>query len=136
MATSSTSGSGLGGDAGLVERRRRRSGDPRKRDPKAGPDARKARARFGSTTPRLFTAPLVSGDPGPCGCGCALTDASTFGFEAVRFAEEVVKFVKAGSKGRPHMPARKAVRSQVDRRRQGVVQHFIHRASLILCDPT
>ncbi len=93
MATSSTSGSGLGGDAGLVERRRRRSGDPRKRDPKAGPDARKARARFGSTTPRLFTAPLVSGDPGPCGCGCALTDASTFGFEAVRFAEEVVKTV-------------------------------------------
>ena len=89
MATSSISGTGLGVDGRLAERRRRRSGDPR--DPKAGPDARKARQRFGSTTPRLFTPPLVSGDPGPCGCGCALTDESTFGFEAVRFAEQVVK---------------------------------------------
>lgn len=88
---SSSSGAGLGSGGRLAERRRRRSGDPRKRDPKAGPDARQARARFGSTTPRLFTAPLVSGDPGPCGCGCALTDESSFGFEAVRFAHDVLK---------------------------------------------
>lgn len=73
-------------------KRRRRSGDPRKRDPRSGPDARKkAQARFGKTTPRLFTPPLVSGEPGPCGCGCAHTDATTLGFEAVRFAEETVQ---------------------------------------------
>ena len=92
MATSSTSDPGPEGDAKLAERRRRRSGDPRKRDPRNAPDARKqAQKRFGKTTPRLFTPPLVTGDPGPCGCGCALTDETTFGFEAVRFAEEIVK---------------------------------------------
>ena len=91
--TSSISGAGLGGVDRLAERRRRRSGDPRKRDPKGGLDARKARVRFGSATPRLFTAPLAVGDPGLCGCGCALTDESTFGFEAVRFAEQVVKVI-------------------------------------------
>lgn len=44
----------------------------------------------GSTTPRIFTKPLATGKPGPCGCGCALTPASSLGFEAVRFAEEIV----------------------------------------------
>ena len=87
---SSRSEPGLQTDA-QVEKRRRRSGDPRKRDPKAGPDARKARQRFGSTVPRLFTPPLATGEPGSCGCGCALTDATTLGFEAVKFAEQIVK---------------------------------------------
>lgn len=44
----------------------------------------------GSTTPRLFTRPLVVGPPGPCGCGCALTLETSAGFQAVEFAESVV----------------------------------------------
>jgi hypothetical protein len=44
----------------------------------------------GSTTPRLFTPPLVSGRPGPCGCGCALTAATSKGFSAVEFVETVI----------------------------------------------
>jgi hypothetical protein len=44
----------------------------------------------GSTTPRLWTKPLVFGSPGPCGCGCALTPETSLGFSAVRFAEEVL----------------------------------------------
>ena len=90
---SSSSGPRRGADGTLAERRQGRSGDPRKRDPKVGPDAGKARQRFGSTVPRLFTPPLPVGVPGPCGCGCALTDATTLGFEAVRFAEQIVKAV-------------------------------------------
>lgn len=43
----------------------------------------------GSTLPRLFTPPLVTGPPGACGCGCALTRATTDGFELVSFAEEI-----------------------------------------------
>lgn len=35
-----------------------------------------------------MTPPLVTGRPGPCGCGCALTSDSSLGFQAVRFAEE------------------------------------------------
>ena len=90
MPTSSSSGTEQGVAAKLVDRRQARSGDPRKRDPKAGPDARKAQQLLGRTTPRLFTPPLATGHPGPCGCGCALTDETTLGFEAVRFAEQVV----------------------------------------------
>jgi len=45
---------------------------------------------LGSITPRLFTPPLVQGPPGPCGCGCALSDATSYGFRAVSFAEEVL----------------------------------------------
>lgn len=45
----------------------------------------------GQTTPRLFTPPLATGEPGPCGCGCALTDATTLGFQAVAFAETVMR---------------------------------------------
>ncbi len=45
---------------------------------------------MGRTTPRLWTPPLVQGPSGPCGCGCALTPATSKGFSAIRFAEEVV----------------------------------------------
>jgi hypothetical protein len=44
----------------------------------------------GSTTPRLFTAPLAVGPPGPCGCGCALTPRTSRGYEAVEFATDVL----------------------------------------------
>lgn len=43
--------------------------------------------RLGSTTPRIFTPPLVTGPPGPCGCGCALTPATSLGFSALAFAK-------------------------------------------------
>lgn len=46
---------------------------------------------LGSTTPRLWTPPLVTGRPGPCGCGCALTPATSRGFEAVDFAQDVLE---------------------------------------------
>src|SRR5690606_24081977 len=49
-----------------------------------------APALVGRTTPRIWTKPLVDGPSGPCGCGCALTPETSFGFQAVRFAEEVV----------------------------------------------
>lgn len=45
---------------------------------------------LGSILPRVFTAPLVIGPPGPCGCGCALTPETSDGFEAVEFAERVL----------------------------------------------
>jgi hypothetical protein len=45
---------------------------------------------LGSTLPRLFTPPLVAGAPGPCGCGCALTDATSLGFDVVQFATDVL----------------------------------------------
>jgi len=45
----------------------------------------------GFTTPRVFTRPLAQGDPGPCGCGCALTPETTRGFEAVAFATNVLR---------------------------------------------
>lgn len=44
----------------------------------------------GSTTPRIFTAPLVTGGPGPCGCGCALSPATSLGFSAVDFGRDVL----------------------------------------------
>lgn len=50
----------------------------------------------GSTTPRLFTRPLVEGPPGPCGCGCALTPQTSRGFEVADFAADVLQ--------RPLMP--------------------------------
>lgn len=43
----------------------------------------------GRTEPRLWTRPLVVGPPGPCGCGCALTPATSYGFEFVEFAEGI-----------------------------------------------
>jgi hypothetical protein len=44
----------------------------------------------GSTLPRLFTPPLVEGPPGPCGCGCALSEATSYGFAVVEFADVVL----------------------------------------------
>lgn len=45
---------------------------------------------LGRTEPRLFTPPLVTGPPGPCGCGCALTPETSFGFDVDEFATEVL----------------------------------------------
>ena len=45
---------------------------------------------LGSTTPRIWTPPLVKGRRGPCGCGCALTPKTSLGFSAVEFAEQVI----------------------------------------------
>lgn len=49
----------------------------------------------GRTEPRVFTPPLVEGPPGPCGCGCALTPATSFGFDIVEWAAAL---------GRPYDP--------------------------------
>jgi len=45
---------------------------------------------LGSTRPRLHTPPLVTGPPGPCGCGCALDYGTSYGFAAVDYAEQVL----------------------------------------------
>lgn len=45
---------------------------------------------LGRTVPRVFTAPLVAGPPGPCGCGCALTRDTSDGFDAADFAADVL----------------------------------------------
>lgn len=45
---------------------------------------------LGKTTPRIATPPLVTGPPGPCGCGCALTPKTSEGFRAVDFARDVL----------------------------------------------
>lgn len=45
---------------------------------------------MGSTTPRLAPTPLIIGAPGPCGCGCALDEDSSYGFEVVDFAENIL----------------------------------------------
>jgi len=45
---------------------------------------------LGSVLPRLYTPPLITGPPGPCGCGCALTAATSYGFAAVEFADQVL----------------------------------------------
>lgn len=47
---------------------------------------------LGSVTPRLFTPPLVLGDPGPCGCGCALTDETSMGFAVAEWAADVLHY--------------------------------------------
>lgn len=44
----------------------------------------------GSTTPRIWSKPLIEGPPGGCGCGCALTPETSRGFEAVEFASTVL----------------------------------------------
>jgi hypothetical protein len=46
-------------------------------------------AVYGSPLPRIWTPPLVTGDPGPCICGCALTPATSWGFDLIDFAEEI-----------------------------------------------
>ena len=45
---------------------------------------------LGSTLPREFTPPLVQGEPGPCGCGCALTADTSLGFAFEVFCSDVV----------------------------------------------
>jgi hypothetical protein len=51
----------------------------------------------GSTLPRIFTPPLVTGPPGPCICGsCALTPETSYGFEAIEFSRDTL--------GRPYDP--------------------------------
>lgn len=45
---------------------------------------------MGRTYPRLATPPLVTGPAGPCGCGCALTQATTYGFDVADFAENIL----------------------------------------------
>ena len=46
---------------------------------------------LGSVTPRLWTPPLVTGPPGPCGCGCALTPDTSDGFDWVEFARDSLR---------------------------------------------
>lgn len=45
---------------------------------------------LGSVTPRLWTRPLVTGPPGPCGCGCPLTPETSDGYDVEWFAENVL----------------------------------------------
>lgn len=45
---------------------------------------------FGHTVPRLYTPPLITGPAGPCGCGCALTPETSYGFDVVDFAVDVL----------------------------------------------
>lgn len=45
---------------------------------------------LGAVRPRLATPPLVTGPPGPCGCGCALTERTSYGFDVAWFAEHVL----------------------------------------------
>lgn len=40
--------------------------------------------------PRYMTPPLVTGPPGPCGCGCALTPDTSYGFAADDFGRDVL----------------------------------------------
>lgn len=65
---------------------------------------------LGSTVPRIFTPPLIEGDPGPCECilwaeeratpacicrcecGCALTPETSLGFNVIDFAHNVLRF--------------------------------------------
>jgi hypothetical protein len=46
---------------------------------------------LGSTLPRRWTPPLVTGPPGGCPCGCALTDETSYGFDVIDFARDVVR---------------------------------------------
>ena len=45
---------------------------------------------LGSTLPRIWTPPLVTGEPGECGCGCALTRKSSYGFYVDDFARDIL----------------------------------------------
>lgn len=46
---------------------------------------------LGHTYPRIATAPKVTGPAGECGCGCALSRATSYGFAVVDFARDVLK---------------------------------------------
>jgi hypothetical protein len=56
-------------------------------------DAPRSGSRLlGSTLPRIWTPPLVTGRRrGPCGCGCFLTSSTTHGFRVVEFARDVLE---------------------------------------------
>ena len=43
----------------------------------------------GSVLPRIWTPPLVTGPPGGCPCGCALTNETSYGFRLIRFADMI-----------------------------------------------
>lgn len=43
----------------------------------------------GSTVARTYTRPLITGPPGPCGCGCALTPDTSYGFDVAELATAV-----------------------------------------------
>lgn len=45
----------------------------------------------GRTVPRTFTPPLVTGPPGPCGCGCALTPDTSEGYDLIDWATDVLR---------------------------------------------
>jgi hypothetical protein len=60
--------------------------------PSTAHDSPSAEPVSGSTTPAHFTPPLVVGPPGPCGCGCALTDETSAGFAVVEWAAEVLHY--------------------------------------------
>lgn len=45
---------------------------------------------LGSTLPRIWTKPLIQGPPGPCGCGCALDETTSYGFDVADFARHVL----------------------------------------------
>lgn len=47
--------------------------------------------QVGSLVPRLWTPPLIEGPPGPCLCGCALTPDTSYGFDVITFAREIIK---------------------------------------------
>ena len=55
--------------------------------PAAPADALDVATVRGSVLPRQWTPPLVTGPPGGCPCGCALTSATSYGFRLIRFAE-------------------------------------------------
>lgn len=43
----------------------------------------------GSVLPRLWTLPLVTGPPGDCPCGCALTEYTSYGYSLIEFAAAI-----------------------------------------------
>lgn len=45
----------------------------------------------GRLLPRLAPVPLISGPPGPCMCGCALTPETSYGFAVAEFARDVLR---------------------------------------------
>jgi hypothetical protein len=47
-------------------------------------------AVLGHTVARIFTPPQVAGKRGPCGCGCALTRKTSYGFDVDDFARDVL----------------------------------------------
>ena len=57
---------------------------------RAAGEAQGVSAVLGHTVPRVFTPPLVEGPPGPCGCGCALSADTSYGFDVEAFAADVL----------------------------------------------